>query len=168
MAKLKVAFDDHIRSLPIEKRIKELEKIAKTSQDESERWDCVWLAGEIAEDVNLKGPLFERVADLEAWIMKNDPNSIVRHEACYQIAGRNMRQKIPDLVDSGLHDQSALVRHEAIECLAIMRAYETRPDVEKALNDPNEYVKETAKFVLRRLDRLGGEKFDPTKEFKAY
>lgn len=165
----KLALDDKkIRQFPLEERVKVLEDIFKNSKDESLRWDAVWLGGEIPEEVGLKGPLFDKVADLFAWVLKHDDNSIVRHEVCYQIAGRNMRKKIPDLLEAGLHDKSALVRHEAIECLGIIRAFETRDSIAQALKDPDPHVRETARMVLKRMDRYVGQKFDPTAEYKAY
>jgi len=165
----KLALDDKkIRQLPLEERVKVLENVFKNSDDESLRWDAVWLAGEVPEEVGLKGPLFEKVADLYAWVLKNDDNSIVRHEVCYQIAGRNMRQKIDDLLEAGLHDKSALVRHEAIECLGIIRAFETIDSIKLALKDPDPHVKETARMVLKRMERYEGQKFEPTTEYKAY
>lgn len=165
----KLALDDKkIRQLPLEKRVDVLEDIFKNSDDESLRWDAVWLAGEIPEEVGLTGPLFEKVADLYAWVLKNDDNSIVRHEVCYQISGRNMRQKIPDLLEAGLHDKSALVRHEAIECLGIIRAFEIIDSIKLALKDPDPHVRETARMVLKRMERYQGQKFDPTAEYKAY
>jgi len=168
MAKHEVAFDEWIRNLPLEKRFETLDHIVKNSTDESERWDAVWHLGEIAEDVDLKGPMFDKVSDLSVWILKNDNNCVVRHEVCYQIAGRNMRKKIPDLIQAGLYDESDLVRHEAIECLAIIRAYHTRDEVKKALKDSSSYVRETAEFVLKRLDRLQGQEYNPLVETKAY
>ena len=79
-----------------------------------------------------------------------------------------MRKKIPDLIQAGLYDESDLVRHEAIECLAIIRAYHTRDEVKKALKDSSSYVRETAEFVLKRLDRLQGQEYNPLVETKAY
>ena len=165
----KLALDENeIRELPLEERVAKLEYIFKNSDDESARWDAVWLAGEIPVEVGLKGPLFDRVADLYAWVLKNDDNAVVRHEVCYQIAGRNMRDKIPDLVESGLHDKSELVRHEAIECLGIIRAFDKIDVMEKALEDPSDYVRETARMVLKRMKRLQEKEFNPEAEFVSY
>ena len=95
----------------------------------------------------MKGPLFDKVADLFAWVLKNEDNAVVRHEVCYQITGINMRDKIPDLAEAGLHDKSALVRHEAIECLSIIYAFDQIDTMKKALDDPSEYVSETARMI---------------------
>lgn len=164
-----VAFDEkEIRALPIEERLSKLELTLKNSPDESERWDAVWMIGEIAAEAGEGTPLYNKVADLFSWDLKHDDNSVVRHEVCYQIAGRNMMHKVPDLIESGLHDQSALVRHEAIECLSIIHAHDddTLAAFENATQDPNEYVRETAYFVLKRVDRTKKRKFEP--ETSAY
>lgn len=160
--------DKKIREYPLEERVKVLEDIFKNSDDESLRWDAVWLAGEIPEQVGLEGPLFDEVADLFAWVLKYDDNSVVRHEVCYQISGRNMRSKIPDLAEAGLHDPSALVRHEAIECLGIIRAFDQMDAIKQALNDESEHVRITARMVLKRMERYKGKEFVPQSEYVAY
>ena len=160
--------EDELRQLSLEDRVSKLEYVFKNSDDESARWDAVWLAGEIPVEVGLKGPLFDRVADLYAWVLKNDDNAVVRHEVCYQIAGRNMRKKIPDLVESGLYDKSELVRHEAIECLGIIRATDQIDAMKKSLKDPVECVRETARMVLKRMERIQDKEFNPEAEFTSY
>ncbi|NND86493.1 MAG: HEAT repeat domain-containing protein [Nitrosopumilus sp.] len=146
-------FDKSIRTLPLEERVAKLEEIFKTSKDESERWDAVWLAGEIPVEVDLKGPLFEKMTDIFAWVLKNDPNDVVRHEVCYQIAARNMIRIIPELAHAANYDVSPLVRHEATECLMIIRAIDQIEAVERSLHDENESVRNTAKLVLKRMKR---------------
>ena len=134
------------------------EKIIKYEKDESVRWDAVWLAGELAVHACLDDDtksLFYRVSDLMAWVLKNDENGVVKHEACYQIAARNMRNKIPDLIDAALHDKSILTRHEALESLGLMRATEAEDLIKDALIDPSLDVRETAYFVVKRLNRMG-------------
>lgn len=150
-------FDKSIRTLPLEDRISKLDAIFKTSSDESERWDAVWLAGEIPVEVDLKGPLFEKMTDLFAWVLKNDPNDVVRHEVCYQIAARNMKRIIPELAHAANYDVSPLVRHEATECLMIIRAVDHIDAVERSLHDENESVRNTARLVLKRMKRYKSE-----------
>jgi len=151
-------FDDTgIRKLPEDERLIQCEKIIKYEKDESMRWDAVWLAGEIATSTNVgdsKQYLFDKVSDLMAWVLKNDENGVVKHEACYQIAARNMRKNIPDLVHASLHDASVLTRHEALESLGLMRAIEVVDIIKNCLSDPSIDVQETAYFVLKRLKRM--------------
>lgn len=146
--------DDNIKELPIDERLNHCAKIIKNDSDESKRWDATWLVGEIAENKSEDDPTFCQVADLMGWILTNDDNNVVKHEACYQIAARNMRNKIPDLINAALNDKSGLTRHEALESLGLMRATEAIDLIKDALNDPNEDVKQTALFVIKRLKRM--------------
>lgn len=146
--------EQHIRNLPHDERLSVCSSILKNEKDESKRWDAVWLAGEVAEELGDKNPLFEKVAELMDYVIKHDNNGVVKHEACFQIAARNMRKKIPTLIDASLNNPSILTKHEAIEALGLMRAFESLPYIEKCLKDPSYDVQETAKFVIKRLDRL--------------
>ena len=151
---------DGIRKLPHDKRLEKLDDILKTSEDESERWDAVWMLGELAEETGLKGPIFEKSGELLAWSLIHDPNSVVRHEISYQIAGRGYHKHVPELIESALHDPSPLVRHESCECLSIIHALDSKPYVEKLLDDPVEIVRDTAKFVLKRMERTKDKEYD--------
>jgi HEAT repeat protein len=152
---LEVIFDEYdIRKLPLKKRLDKITQILKNEEDESIRWDSIWLAGEITEGIEANDPIFSEIADLMVWVLLNDDNGIVKHEAAFQIGVRNMRNKIPNLIESALNDKSELVRHEAIEALGLMRAHECKDTLSKALQDPNDAVKETAAFVMKRLERL--------------
>ena len=102
--------------------------------------------------------LYDRAGDLLVWTLENDDSGVVKHEACYQIVACNMREKIPDLLNSALNDESSLARHEAIECLGGIEAFEVKDDLKKALKDPVSYVAETAAFAIRRLERMKNRK----------
>lgn len=146
--------EDDVRKMPLDERIKFCANVIKNDDDESKRWDAVWLAGEVAEVSKSDDPLFLEVADLMVWVLHNDTNGVVKHEACFQIAARNMRDKIPDLIDSALHDSSGLVKHEAIESLGLMRAFEVQDMIAKMKDHTNPDVQETARFVLKRFVRM--------------
>ncbi|MCV0366890.1 MAG: HEAT repeat domain-containing protein [Nitrosopumilus sp.] len=146
--------EENIRNMPNEERFNYCEEILKHEQDESKRWDAVWLAGELAEDTNNNDKMRKKVADLMEWVLRNDTNGVVKHEASFQIAARNLRDKIPLLLEISLNDKSILSKHEAIEALGLMRAFEVEEKIKLALNDPNIDVKETAEFVLKRFNRL--------------
>jgi hypothetical protein len=143
-----------LRDLSEEERMLVCERIIKNDNDESKRWDAIWLLGEIAENKNQDDPMFEKVADIMEWTLRNDSNGVVKHEACYQIAGRNMRSKIPVLIDAALNDKSILTKHEAIEALGLMRATESIDLIRDLEVDPSIDVRETARFVIKRLNRL--------------
>ena len=156
--------ENDVRKMPLDQRVKFCTDIIKNEDDESKRWDAVWLAGEVAEVSSPGDPLFLEVADLMVWILQNDTNGVVKHEACFQIAARNMREKIPDLVNSALHDSSSLVKHEAIESLGLMRAFDAQEHIENMKDHPNPDVQETARFVLKRFTRMK----DMTTEYSTY
>jgi len=146
--------DDKIRELPVALRLERCKEIIHAEKDESKRWDAVWLVGEMAENRNEGDPIFNEVADLMGWVLENDDNNVVKHEACYQIAARNMRAKIPSLIKAALEDKSGLTRHEAIESLGLMRATEVTELIKESLNDPLDDVRQTAAFVIKRLKRM--------------
>jgi HEAT repeat protein len=144
-----------MRKLPPRQRLDKITQILKNERDESIRWESIWLVGEITEElINTDDPIFYEIADLLVWVLQNDDNGIVKHEAAFQIGLRNMKSKIPDLINSILNDKKELVRHEAIEALGLMRAHECKETLRKMLEDPSDAVRETAVFVLKRLDRL--------------
>ena len=146
--------ENNMRSLPPNERFVKCEQILKNEKDESKRWDAVWLIGELAEKKDSNNVLFQKVSDVLEWVLQNDTNGVVKHEACFQIAARNMRDKIPVLVNTALHNPSILAKHEAIESLGLMRAFEAETLIRKALDDPSIDVRETASFVLKRFERL--------------
>ena len=145
--------EEKLRDLPLESRLQRCEDILKHDKDQSKRWDAVWLVGEIAREAG-KGPLFDKAAELLAWDLANDNDGVVKHEVCYQISACDMRDKIPDMVEAGLRNESALARHEAIECLGSMEAFEVKENLKEGLKDPIPYVRETAAFAIKRLERM--------------
>jgi hypothetical protein len=155
--------ENELRNLSDKERLRTCEYILKNDNDESKRWDAVWLIGELAENKKQDDEIFKQVADMMEWVLKNDDNGVVKHEACYQIAGRNMRSKIPALVNSALNDKSILTKHEAIESLGLMRAFEAVNLIKDAEDDPSIDVRETARFVIKRLSRLQNQgEYKPT------
>ena len=151
---IEVLDENNLRELSDEQRFATCERILKNDNDESKRWDAVWLLGELAENKNEDDPMFRKIADIFEWAIKNDENGVVKHEACYQIAARNMKEKIPVLVHAALYDTSIITKHEAIESLGLMRAFEVGDLIKKALVDQSADVIETAEFVLKRFERL--------------
>ena len=145
-----------MRNLPPRQRLDKVIQVLKNGneRDESIRWDCIWLAGEISEAVSKDDSIYTEIADLMVWVLNNDDNGIVRHEAAFQIGLHNMRAKIPDLVNSILNDKSDLVKHEAIEALGLLRDHGSKETLRKMLEDKGDAVSETAAFVLKRLERL--------------
>ena len=154
---MEFVFDEYnMRNLPPRQRLDKVIHVLKdgNERDESIRWDCIWLAGEITEAVNKDDPICTEIADLMVWVLNNDDNGIVRHEAAFQIGLHNLRTKIPDLINSILNDKSDLVKHEAIEALGLLRDHGSKETLKKMLEDKGVAVSETASFVLKRLERL--------------
>ncbi|HKQ21119.1 MAG TPA: HEAT repeat domain-containing protein [Nitrososphaeraceae archaeon] len=154
---MEFVFDEYnMRNLPPRQRLDKVIHVLKdgNERDESIRWDCIWLAGEITEAVNKDDPICTEIADLMVWVLNNDDNGIVRHEAAFQIGLHNLRTKIPDLINSILNDKSDLVKHEAIEALGLLRDHGSKETLIKMLEDKGVAVSETASFVLKRLERL--------------
>ena len=150
-----IIFDEYeTRKMPIRERLDKVTQILRNEKDESIRWDAVWLAGEITEAVEKEDPILSEIADLMVWVLRNDDNGIVKHEAAFQIGVRNMRTKIPDLLYSAMNDKSEIARHESIEALGLMRAHEAAEKLEEMTTSPSDAVRETAIFVLKRLARL--------------
>jgi HEAT repeat protein len=150
-----IIFDEYeTRRMPLRERLDKVTQILRNEKDESIRWDAVWLAGEITEAVEKEDPILSEIADLMVWVLRNDDNGIVKHEAAFQIGVRNMRTKIPDLLYSAMNDKSEIARHESIEALGLMRAHEAAEKLEEMTTSPSDAVRETAIFVLKRLARL--------------
>ena len=155
--------ENKLRELPDNERLLTCERIIKNDSDESKRWDAIWLIGELAESKDEDDQMFNKIADIMEWVLKNDNNGVVKHEACYQIAGRNMKNKIPALIDAALNDKSILTKHEALESLGLMRAYDAIDLIRDAEVDPSIDVRETARFVIKRLERLNNQgEYEPT------
>ena len=97
---MEIIFDEYdMRKLPPRERLDKIKYIFRNERDESIRWDSVWLAGEITEVIDKDDPMYDEIADLMVWILLNDDNGIVKHEAAFQIGLRNMKSKIPDLIN---------------------------------------------------------------------
>ena len=144
------------RQMPPRQRLTTLIKVIKTDKDdESKRWDAVWLCGEMLDSKsNLK--YRDEIADLMVWVLYHEKNGIVKHEAAFQIGLRNMRDKIDNLKDIAVHDESDVARHEAVEALGMMRVQDedTKRVLEGLTFVDSKAVSETASFVLKRLERL--------------
>ena len=150
----KFIFDENeLSKLPVRQRLEACTSVLKNEKDESSRSDAVWLAGDIA-DANPGTAIFNEVADLMAWILENDNNCIVKHEACYQIAASDMRKNIPNLIHTALNDKSLIARHEAIEALGLMGAFDAKDLLLQAINDPNPEIQATAWCAIKKLRRL--------------
>ena len=98
-----------------------------------------------------------------AKVLKNDENELVRHEAAFSLGQMCYSTAIPPLTDATLNDPSMFVRHEAAIALGVVGSNEAKETLEKALNDPDKPVVESAVVALSNIqfmERLSkNEKF---------
>lgn len=99
----------------------------------------------------------EFAENILAWLLMNDDNLVVRHEAAFILGQLYKRGEIigsiafQTLLESVQRDASVVVRHEAAESLG----WFSHPDAIQALKeiaeDPNAEIAVTAKLGLCRL-----------------
>lgn len=135
------------------KKLESCKEILMNETDESKRWDAVWLASEMIEVVK-DDKIRSDVSSLMRYVLEHDNNCVVKHEACYQIAARNLRENIPDLISSALNDADGLVKHEAIESLGLLNAFDSKELINACMESKNQDVRQTAEFVMLRLNRM--------------
>ena len=87
-----------------------------------------------------------------AKVLKNDKNELVRHEAAFSLGQMCLSICIPPLEDATLHDPSMFVRHEAAIALGVIGSKEAKAVLEKALNDPDMPVVESAVVALSNIE----------------
>lgn len=92
-----------------------------------------------------------RVAALRD-VLRNDPNSIIRHDAAFLLGDWYVDEAIEDFILALRDDPSFLVRHEVLESLAFLKStpkYEA--DIRRALEDSQPDVRATARMTLGHL-----------------
>ena len=162
--------ENRLNELDPETRLEvSIEKITNGKNSESQRWDCLIIISELY--VKLKKNQFsemgsQKIKKMESkiestlkWMIYNEKNCVVHHEIAYQIAARNITRLIPDMVYAALHSKSIVSRHEYLECLGVMKAFdELKNIIPASLKDKNTDVKQTAEFAKDRLSRYANEK----------
>ena len=146
--------ESSLLKIPAKERLNTCSSILKKDKDESLRCEAIWVVGKTANQYNDDKSIRNQVADLLEYVLKNDDNDIVKHEACFQLGEHKMREKVSALLGAAMNDPSEIVRHEATEALGLMQAFECRDAIKKILEDPNSGVRQTAILVLKQLDRL--------------
>jgi len=86
-----------------------------------------------------------------AKVLKNDPNELVRHEAAFSLGQMCYQSGITPLEDATKNDSSMFVRHEAAIALGVIGSQNSKETLEKALNDPDESVRDSAVVALSNL-----------------
>jgi deoxyhypusine monooxygenase len=85
-------------------------------------------------------------------VLKNDENELVRHEAAFSLGQMCMSSCIPALADATLNDPSMFVRHEAAIALGVIGSKEAKAVLEKALQDQDRPVVESAIVALSNIE----------------
>ncbi len=87
-----------------------------------------------------------------AKVLKNDTNELVRHEAAFALGQMSYPSAIPPLTDATLNDPSMFVRHEAAIALGVVGSKDAKESLQKALNDPEKPVVESAIVALYNIE----------------
>jgi deoxyhypusine monooxygenase len=98
-----------------------------------------------------------------AKVLKNDENELVRHEAAFSLGQLCYSSAIQPLSDATLNDPSMFVRHEAAIALGVVGSKDAKETLEKALNDPEKSVSESAIVALSNIQFM--EKLSKNEKF---
>jgi deoxyhypusine monooxygenase len=98
-----------------------------------------------------------------AKVLKHDENELVRHEAAFSLGQMCLSSGISPLAESTLNDPSMFVRHEAAIALGVIGSKEAKDALEKALNDPDKPVVESAIVALSNIEFM--EKLSKNEKF---
>ncbi len=98
-----------------------------------------------------------------AKVLKHDENELVWHEAAFSLGQMCLSSGINPLAESTLNDPSMFVRHEAAIALGVIGSKEAKDALEKALNDPDKPVVESAVVALSNIEFM--EKLSKNEKF---
>ena len=98
-----------------------------------------------------------------AKVLKNDSNELVRHEAAFSLGQMGYSIGVAPLEDATLNDPSMFVRHEAAIALGVIGSHNAKAALEKALDDPDKPVVESAVVALSNIDFM--EKLSKNEKF---
>ena len=88
---------------------------------------------------------------------------MVRHEAAFSLGQMGYSIGVGPLEDATLHDPSMFVRHEAAIALGVVGSKDAKEALQKALNDSEEPVVESAVVALSNIEFM--EKLSKNAEF---
>jgi len=98
-----------------------------------------------------------------AKVLKNETNELVRHEAAFSLGQMCYSSGILPLEDATKNDSSMFVRHEAAIALGVVGSKSAKETLEKAFNDPDEPVRDSAVVALSNLEFM--EKLSKNEKF---
>ena len=87
-------------------------------------------------------------------VLRDDPSPLTRHEAAFTLGQLGFRSAVPALVEAMLKDESPIVRHESAVALSSIGAEDALPELERAINDKNEDVSNSALIASEYLTYL--------------
>ena len=89
---------------------------------------------------------------LIARVLRNDENELVRHEAAFSLGQMSYSSSVAPLADATLNDTSMFVRHEAAIALGVVGSKDAKVALQKALEDPDKPVVESAVVALSNIE----------------
>lgn len=98
-----------------------------------------------------------------AKVLKHDVNELVRHEAAFSLGQMCYSSSVATLIDATLNDPSMFVRHEAAIALGVVGNKEAKETLQKALDDPDKPVVESAIVALSNIEFM--EKLSKNEKF---
>ena len=98
-----------------------------------------------------------------ARVLRNDGNELVRHEAAFSLGQMCYSSSVLPLADATLNDPSMFVRHEAAIALGVVGNREAKEALQKALDDPDRPVVESAVVALSNIEFM--EKLSKNEKF---
>lgn len=135
----------------------------------SERFDAIIILAELYHrlqegDYNSEfsikqiNKMYCKIIYIFKWAIDNEPNCVPHHELSYQIAARDMRELIPEMVQTTLKHKSIISKHEYLENLANISAWrELEAILPIALKDHNPDIRATAEYCADRMRRYKDE-----------
>lgn len=81
-------------------------------------------------------------------VLLNDPDPLVRHEAAFSLGQIGLSEGNRALAEAVLNDKDPIVRHESAAALGSVGSAASEEVLTKALHDPDEMVRNSAKASL--------------------
>ena len=96
----------------------------------------------------------ERVVSSLCRVLKDDPSPLTRHEAAFTLGQLGYKSAVSALVTAMLNDASPIVRHESAVALSSIGDEAALPELEKAIQDTDEDVSNSALIAWEYLSYL--------------
>ena len=91
-------------------------------------------------------------------VLAEDRSPLTRHEAAFTLGQLGYRSSVPALVEAMLHDKSPIVRHESAVALSSIGDEIVVPQLQKAIEDEDEDVSNSALIAYEYLSYLRQKK----------